>query len=499
MSTSMRSLAAPGVWDISVIWVILAAGCQVPNQYQEPPPPKVTVARPVQQTVTHYLEETGTTEAAKYVEIRARVKGYLQTIEFDPGQEVAEGDLLYTIDPQLYEATRDQRKAAVDVAKAEYENAVAQLNRAKVLVPKGAMTREEYDERLAAGKVAYASIAASEAALDEAELDLGYTKITAPFHGRVGKTLVYEGALVGATDATHLTTVVQYDPIYANFSISEIDLLRLRAAYPATKEERQERRENVLIELRRATDQGYPFAGKLDYADLAVDQSTGTYKVRAEFPNPDGEIIPGLFVGVRVALGEQENALLVPEAAVSMDQAGKYLLAVDGENKVQRLDVTVGRKVAHMVVIEEGLTADARVITEGLQRARPGAEVDPEETRLEPPPPDRPPAIPEAAPASASPEPAESSEPAERGEPAESGEPAGPVEVVEPGAPAEPGESLEPAMPGDSSEPAEPDGGPFDDPGSTPVPDGLDLSPIAPPPAPPVAPPAEARDPFSHP
>ena len=227
-----------------------------------------------------------------------------------------------------------------------------------------------------------AAVKQSQALLKQAQIDLQYTKIVAPIKGRVGKTLVREGNLVGSGgEATMLTTIVDYDQIWANFNISERLLLELRDAV-ADDESGRVDNEKIPVFLSRENDKGFPFEGHFDYADLAVDQSTGTFMIRGIFPNSQRRILPGLFVRVRIPVGTQENAILIPERAVTADQAGRYALVVNLENEVERRTVTTGIKVGELVVITEGLTAEDTVITDGLQRARPGAKVTPERIEL---------------------------------------------------------------------------------------------------------------------
>jgi RND family efflux transporter MFP subunit len=367
--------------------LLAAVGCQPPNELVPPPPPPVMVAKPLTHSVTSYLEETGTTEVTDFVEVRARVKGFLKKIHFQPGQIVEQGQLLYEIEPELYEAKLNQAVASKDVAIAQHLNAKAQYERGLALFEKspGAIAKEEVEERRAAMEVAKAEIAAADSAIQEAQLNLEYTKVTAPISGRVGKTLVYEGNLVGDGQATHLTTIVKYDPIFASFTISESALLRILDEAPSDEEARTRARAKKAIYLRRDNDENFPFQGRIDYADLAVDRSTGTYAVRGEFPNPDLRILPGLFVRVRVPIETRDGALMLPQRATGLDRIGPYVMVVNGENVVERRDVTLGTKLDTLVVVESGLTADDKVIIEGLQRARPDSAVNPTSTTIEPP------------------------------------------------------------------------------------------------------------------
>jgi membrane fusion protein (multidrug efflux system) len=408
------------------------AGCKPANEYQEPPPPKVQVAEPLVQDVTAYLEITGTTAPVELVDIRARVSGFLEEIHFmpptgwtgeenataaptdtataaedaagstpagdappadiagqeprfiadGPGSEVKKGDRLYTIEQKVYIAALNQAEAALTVAKAESEDARAKYERAKPLAERGAVSPEELFEKLAAAHVGQAKIEAAKASVEKAQLDLDYTTIRSPINGRVGKTLVDRGNLVGETEATHLTTVVRWDEMYANFNISERALLELRAI----AREREMQPQEIVVLAGQEDEKGYPHKGHLDYADLAVDTSTGTFMMRAIFDNSEEIIVPGAFVRIRIPLGVLSGAIAVPERAVGSDQRGRYLLAVDSENTVVRRDVVVGAKHGEMILIKEGLQPGERIIVEGLQRARPGAVVDPQTSELAPSP-----------------------------------------------------------------------------------------------------------------
>lgn len=323
---------------------------------------------------------------------------YLKENYFLPGAEVKTGDQLYQIDPQPYLAALREKIAALNVANAEYIDADAKYQRGIPLVKNGAMGREEFDERAAVRGVKRANIKAAEAAVRAAKLDLDYTRVASPIDGRVGKTLVDKGNLVGATDATLLTNVVTYDPIYATFNISENKLLKIQQAARQGAEANGEKAEEEKgtskkprkMFLQRAIDTAYKFPGKLDFTALTVDEKTGTYQVRGVFENPGEVIIPGLFVRIRVPLGTVENALLVPQRAVAQDQQGKYLLIVNIDNKVERRDVILGSAQREFVVVTEGLKADETVIIDGIQRARLGAEINAEPIALQTPEPEVP-------------------------------------------------------------------------------------------------------------
>ena len=364
--------------------VLAAVGCAKSNVYQEPPPPKVKVASPLIQAVTNYIEETATTEAVGKVEVRARVQGFLDSVNFEPGTDVARGDLLYEIEPQLYQARVASAEADVLAQEARLKKARLEKDRQERIRAQdpGATSEATVVAAQAEFDAADAAVKQSQALLKQAQIDLEYTKIVAPIDGRVGKTLVREGNLVGSGgEATMLTTIIDYDPIWANFNISERLLLELRDAV-AEDESGSVDNKAIPIFLGRENDQGFPFEGHFDYADLAVDQSTGTFMIRGVFPNSQRRIVPGLFVRVRIPMSIQENAILVPERAVTADQAGRYVLVVNSENEVERRTVTTGVKIGEFVVVSEGLAAADTVITDGLQRARPGAKVTPERIEL---------------------------------------------------------------------------------------------------------------------
>jgi membrane fusion protein (multidrug efflux system) len=354
------------------------------------------------------------------VEIRARVEGFLQSIKFEEGKAVKKGDLLFVIDPRPFQAVLDQAEAAAELAaaslesakaeleraRAEVKNAEAQLSRAEqaIAASPGAVTREELDLRRtavltakavedaarAAIASAHAQIAASEAAVTEAELNLSYTQVRSPIDGRAGRKLIDLGNLVGAGEQTLLTSVVRYDPIYAFFAVSESDLLQftreaLKQAPPGTSTRELKLDKTIFLGL--GDEKGFPHEGKADYADLAVDQSTGTYLVRGVFPNSDLLIPPGAFVRIQCPR-QQIEATLIDQRAVGRDQSGAYLLVVDENNVVERRPVELGGKYNGMQAVSGEIGPEDRVIVNGLQRARPGAKVAPQEAE---PPADAPP------------------------------------------------------------------------------------------------------------
>jgi RND family efflux transporter MFP subunit len=360
---------------VALSWTL---GCSSESAYVEPPPPTVTVALPVSQTVTDYLEVTGSVEATERVEVRARVEGFLQKIEFREGDYVEEGQLLYVIDPREYKATHEQAVASLHTAEASFKLQSATLQRRERAARTGAVSELEVLESRAKRDVAVARVQAAEAEVRRAQLDLGYTTIHSPISGRIGDSAVDPGNLVGAGEKTLLTTIVTYDPIHVYFTINERALLRLSAAREGDVAVEDDHRviDGATVEAARVTDEGYPFVGALDLADQGVDRETGTMMLRAIFDNPDPvRLVPGLFVRGRLPLRERDNVLLVSERALGADQTGRYLLVVDENDVVQYRSVEVGTLIDGMRVIDKGVAAEDRVITKGILYARPGGKV----------------------------------------------------------------------------------------------------------------------------
>ena len=355
---------------------LLLAACGEQNRYVAPPPPKVTVAHPAQQPVTDYLEVTGNTAPVNSVDLVARVQGFLEDIHYNDGDFVKKGTLLFTIEPEPYQVKLDQAKAAEDGAAATLRQAEAEYQRQSQLVSRDFASRSTYDQALATRDSAKASLVQAQANTRTAEINLGYTKVVAPFDGIVTAHLVSVGELVG-TSPTQLASIVQLDPIYVNFNISEADVLRVRAEMrrqgltPADLKK-------VVAEVGLQSETGYPHKGLLDYAAPTLNTATGTLPVRAIFQNGDRALLPGNFVRVRVPVRQVPQALLVPEVAIGADQGGRYVLVVNGDNTVEQRKVGVGQVVNEMQVIESGLNADDRVVVAGLTRAIPGEKVDPQ-------------------------------------------------------------------------------------------------------------------------
>jgi RND family efflux transporter MFP subunit len=373
-----------------LIWALAACSGQS-NEYVEPPPPKVTVAKPLQQEVTDYLEFTGTTQAFEEVEVRARVAGFLESMNFTPGTKVEKGDLLFVIDPRQYQAELNAANAELSSAEAQLKRAEIEFNRAEKLFKQKAGAETDVVKWRGQRDVARADVLRAKAKVEKAALDLSYTKVTAPITGRVGRNLVDLGNLVGEREPTLLTTVTRYDPMYAYFNLNERDLLKVMAMNRKKVQDKgldpaedPEIEADIPVFLQLANEEDYPHRGKLDFAESGVDKETGTLQLRGVFPNPGPApvLIPGLFVSLRMPVAKRDNALLVTERAIGSDQSGRFLLAVNNENMVEKRPIRMGQLVDGLRVIEEGLQPDESVVVIGLQRARPGAKVDPQQTDM---------------------------------------------------------------------------------------------------------------------
>jgi RND family efflux transporter MFP subunit len=368
------------VFCILIILVALVAGCR--NKPADakadaaPAPPAVTVSRPVIRDVVHYAEFSGTTEAVEAVTIRARVEGYLEKIHFTEGAMVTKGMLLFTIDDQPYQARLDEAKAELALRQAELVQAQATMTRKENALRDGAVSEVDViDARAQLGK-SKAGVAAAKAAVRAARLSLSYTRLVAPISGRIGRTMVDAGNLVGAEERTRLATIVRYDPINAYFTISERDWIRFRDGRDRSGAG-DDTPKTVLLGLAGGRD--YPFTGELDFIDNHVDAATGTIQVRGVFPNPDRRILPGLFARIRIPVGATDSAMLVPESSIGRDQQGRFLLVADPSNITEYRPVKAGELVGDLRVIESGLNGDERIIVNGLQMARPGGPVTPQE------------------------------------------------------------------------------------------------------------------------
>jgi RND family efflux transporter MFP subunit len=357
----------------------LAAGlaaCGQDNKYAAPPPPKVTVTAPVEQNVTRYFEATGNTAAINTVDLVARVQGFVQAINYTDGDSVKKGASLFVIEPEPYKLKVESSKASVTSIKATLKQNEAEFQRQADLVTKQVSTQANYDKALAARDSSQADLQSAIANEQQAEINLGYTDVTAPFDGVVSARQVSIGQLVGANSATVLSSIVQLDPIYANFTVSERDVLQIRADLARTGRTVADLMGRA-VEVGLQTETGYPHIGKLDYVAPTVDASTGTLLARASLSNANHALLPGYFVRVRIG-GQPQPALLVPDVALGSDQGGRYLLVVNKDDVVEQRHIEMGPLVGDLRVIDKGLAKDDRVVIGGIMRAIPGQKVEPD-------------------------------------------------------------------------------------------------------------------------
>jgi RND family efflux transporter MFP subunit len=358
------------------------SGCGEKNEYVEPPAPEVTVSKPLVENVTDYLEFTGTTKAVEEIEIRARVQGFLESVHFEDGDYVTKDQLLFIIDPKPFKAAVEDARGRLGRHQAQLERAEREYQRNLTLFKQNAASEANVVKWKSEMEESRAAVVSAQAALDKARLDLGYCTIHSPIDGRISRKQVDVGNLVGAAEFTLLTTVRQANPVYAYFSINERDLLRVMKM---AREENipADNPDKIVLELELANETGFPHKGHLDFADSTVDPNTGTLELRGLFPNPGPPyiIMPGLFVRLRLPIAERENALLVTERALGLDQGGRYLLVVGSENKVEQRYVEIGALRDGMRVITDGLKAEDWVVVKGIQRAIPGAKVTPQQAQ----------------------------------------------------------------------------------------------------------------------
>lgn len=374
MKVSFRSYCT--MVGICLIGVMIT-GCDQKRHTRELPTPEVTVGHPVNKEVTDFLELTGTTAALESVEVRARVKGWLQGVNFVPGTKVKKGDLLFVIDPRMFQAQVDKIEARLKGAQAEENLKNVNVKRAEQLLATASISQLQYDVQFAEQGVAQAQVGISEADLESARLDLDYTQVTAPISGNVSRNLVDAGNLVGAANETLLTKIVNDESIYVYFNLSERDVLTLINMHPPKTSQSGKKSGKISAYMSLSNETGFPHEGTIDFWEPELDPKTGTLQARAVFSNENGKLMPGLFGRIRIPI-QKRKALLVPEIAVGVSQAGMYVLTVNNDNIVEQRLVKTGQLDGVLRVIEEGIKEDDRVIINGIQRARPGAKVNPQ-------------------------------------------------------------------------------------------------------------------------
>ncbi|MGE8687868.1 MAG: efflux RND transporter periplasmic adaptor subunit [Achromobacter sp.] len=355
------------------VLALILAGCGEKPQ-MNPGMPQVSVVTIQPQRAPIVSELPGRVDAVRDAQIRSRVTGIVQKITFEQGGDVKENQLLFKIDPAPYKAAYDQATAQLKQAQANLFSAKLLADRYAPLVKANAVSKQEYDNAVASYRQADASVAAAKAAQDNAAINLGYTDVTSPITGRIGKPLVTEGALVEAASATQMAIVQQLDPIYVDFTQSTAELASLRRAF-ASGQLQQVGKDTAraTIVLEDGTEYGQP--GKLLFTGITVDPSTGQVNLRAEVPNPDGILLPGMYVRVRLEQGVDDKALMVPQQALQRTADGMQSLMLVKDNKIEQVPVTTGGAIKNEWVVTSGLKAGDVVVVEGFQKIRPGAPV----------------------------------------------------------------------------------------------------------------------------
>jgi multidrug efflux system membrane fusion protein len=356
---------------LGAIAALALAGCsESRNAYVPPPPPKVVVTQPVQKPVTLYLELTGNTAPFRTVQLVARVQGYLETIDYKDGTAVAKGTQLFGIERDVYQAQLDQAMAQLAHDQAVLKGAQVDLAHYQQLAKTNAIPQQQMQDQQYTVEQDEATVKLDQANVETATINLGFTRVLAPFDGAVTNHLVDLGALVGVSGPTTLATIIQSDPIYAYFNASEPQVLAIRRNRAERGESlRTTDLPDIPVEIGLQDEEGYPHKGQLDYASPQVDTATGTVTGRALFANKDHTLLPGLFVHVRLPIGHQDKALLTRSDAIGASQEGSYVLVVGADDVVQRKIVKTGQRQGQLQIIESGLDPGDWVVTEGTQRA----------------------------------------------------------------------------------------------------------------------------------
>jgi membrane fusion protein, multidrug efflux system len=374
--------ACPGLWGGAFALLGLVA-CGQQNAYVAPPPPKVVVAKPLQKPAVDYVQATGNTAALNSVDLEARVQGFLEKINYTDGTAVKQGTPLFEIQRNTYEAQLAEARATLASSEAAAKINEINYQRYLTLGRQGnlAVTQKTIDDAKSTLDQAKASVENAKASVDLATINLGYTRVTAPFDGVVTRHLADIGSLVGYSTPTKLATILQINPIYVYFTVSEDVVLRIKQRRAKEGSAVKDIHE-IPVEIGLMTDVDYPYSGHLDYVSPEVNTSTGTLDVRGIFDNKDGRLLPGLFVRVRVPQQRFENALWVDETAIGQNQLGVYLLVLGKDNVVEQRQVKSGQTEGGLTLIQSGLKPGDLVITSGIQRAVPGQKVNPEERTM---------------------------------------------------------------------------------------------------------------------
>jgi membrane fusion protein, multidrug efflux system len=373
---AMRRIAIVGLFGMTLLGGLTACGGggKQPQQAGGMPPAEVGVVSVQPATVSLDRELVGRLAAFRSADVRARVPGVLRKRQYEEGSDVAEGQVLFQIDPSSLQATLSASEANLAQAQAASTNAHVAAERSRALAPQKYISKADLDTAQATERTAAAAVQQAQANLESARINLGYATVRAPISGRAGQQQVTEGALVGQNEATLLTTVEQIDPLYVNFSISAEELERLRRLQSSGDASLAGAgKASVKVTLPDGSDYGE--AGTLDFADEAVDPATGAITLRARLPNPKHTLLPGLYVSLHASLGEQKDVYLVPQASVQRDTGGAFALVVGADGKVARRDVVADNEHGSDWVVTQGLQPGDQVIVSGLGKAQPGAAV----------------------------------------------------------------------------------------------------------------------------
>ena len=380
----------------------VGTGCGGGTQVVAPPPPEVSVSQPVEEPVQERLEFTGRITAVESVELRARVTGYIAKVAFAEGALVNAGDLLFEIDPREYQSAVLRAEGQVARLRSQLARTESEVSRNQALRPSGAASARELERAVADRGAVEGELKTAMAQLELARLDLEFTRVTAPVTGRASKAEITQGNLVvvGPAGGPLLTTIVSQDPIYVDFDADERSVIRLRKAAivrdgVATPERLRDAQVPVLVALGDQDD--FTHRGMVDFLDNQIDPSTGTIRVRAVLQNTDRLLAPGMFVRVRVPVGESRPGILVTDRAIGTDQDRKYVLVVNDKNVVEYRPVKLGGLHDDLRAVAEGLAAGEWVIVNGLQRVRPGVTVVPQKVSMRPGPPSTAPPPPKTA------------------------------------------------------------------------------------------------------
>jgi RND family efflux transporter MFP subunit len=369
-------------FGFAVLCIVVLIGCKKQNAFIPPPPPRIGVAHPIHEDVTPDLVLTGNTQAFNQVDLVARVQGFLQTINYEDGAAAKQGQTLFIIEPAPYESRLQQAQASVAATEAALVQSEAEFKRQSSLGRSDFSSQSAVDQARAARDTNQANLINQQAAVTQAAINLGYTRVTSPFDGQVTAHQVSIGSLVGVSSPTTLATIFQLDPIRVICTVSEQDVLRIKASLPK-RVSQPEDIAKVPAEVGLLNETGFPHKGHLDYVAPALDPSTGTLTIRAVLENTDRALLPGMFVRVRIPLMMQRAPeFLVPDIALGSDQGGRYLLVVDKDDTVQQRPVEIGQTVGDLRVISSGIGAEDRVVVNGLQKAIPGAKIVPENVMI---------------------------------------------------------------------------------------------------------------------